>query len=240
METVDIAVIGGGGAGAMAYLRSVLNCDRTVLFLGDKATSRRGRAMWVGEVDNIPGMHDAKRPILGTVKSTLAWLEQQEPLREFGTTIKDVVTSLSRDGEQFLLNYGEGETVRSRNVILATGISPRTPPWWHGSTKWGSLPLRPPAFRCRAPCRRRRTIAIGIPMTRNPPTGPGSPMTPPEPHRPVRMERAPPPHQEPLGDLRPRAPPRLPARDVREGPVDRESGGPPRNMEWGVGGSGGS
>ncbi|MCP4590091.1 MAG: hypothetical protein GY842_05055, partial [bacterium] len=65
-ERVDIAVIGGGGAGTMAYLRSVLNHDRTVLFMGDAETKRKGRATWVGEVDNIPGMHDLKRPITGT------------------------------------------------------------------------------------------------------------------------------------------------------------------------------
>ncbi len=122
MEQVDLAVIGGGGAGAMAYLRGVLNCDRTVLFMGDKKTSRRGRAMWVGEVDNIPGMHDMKRPILGTVKSTLAWIDGQEPLQGIGTAMKDIATSLEQDGEEFVVKYGEGQAVRARYVILATGI----------------------------------------------------------------------------------------------------------------------
>ena len=122
MDKVDLAVIGGGGAGAMAYLRGVLNCDKTVLFMGDKATSRRGRAMWVGEVDNIPGMHDTKRPILGTVKSTLAWIDSQETLQGIGIAIKEVVTSVEKDGEEFILSYGQGETMRARYVILATGI----------------------------------------------------------------------------------------------------------------------
>ena len=122
MEHVDLAVIGGGGAGAMAYLRGVLNGDRTVLFLGDKTTSRRGRAMWVGEVDNIPGMHDMKRPILGTVKSTLAWIEGQETLQGLGTAIREVVAALQQDGEEFVLQYGEDQAVRARYVILATGI----------------------------------------------------------------------------------------------------------------------
>ncbi|MBD3868226.1 MAG: NAD(P)/FAD-dependent oxidoreductase [Acidobacteria bacterium] len=122
METVDVAVIGGGGAGAMAYLRSVLNCDRTVLFMGNKTTSRRGRAMWVGEVDNIPGMHDSKRPILGTVKSTLAWIDGQESLKGIGTAVKDVVTSIQRDGDRFILNHGADEALNARYVILATGI----------------------------------------------------------------------------------------------------------------------
>ena len=38
----EIAVIGGGAAGVMAYLRAVLNCDHTVLFQGDADTKRRG------------------------------------------------------------------------------------------------------------------------------------------------------------------------------------------------------
>ncbi len=121
-EQVDIAVIGGGGAGAMAYLRGVLNGDRTMLFLGDKTTSRRGRAMWVGEVDNIPGMHGTKRPILGTVKSTLNWIDLQASLQGLGTVIKDVVTSLERDGDEFILSHGEDGKLRTRYVILATGI----------------------------------------------------------------------------------------------------------------------
>ena len=120
-EQVDIAVIGGGGAGAMAYLRGVLNGDRTTLFLGDKTTSRRGRAMWVGEVDNIPGMHDTKRPILGTVKSTLDWIDQQASLQGIGAVIKDVVTTIEQHGDRFVLHYNGGK-LYARYVILATGI----------------------------------------------------------------------------------------------------------------------
>ena len=120
-EQVDIAVIGGGGAGAMAYLRGVLNGDRTTLFLGDKTTSRRGRAMWVGEVDNIPGMHDTKRPILGTVKSTLDWIDQQVSLQGVGTVIRDVVTTIEQHGDRFVLHYNGG-SLHARYVILATGI----------------------------------------------------------------------------------------------------------------------
>ena len=51
LERTGIAVIGGGGAGTMAYLRAVLNMDPSVLFLGDADSKRKGRATWVLEVE---------------------------------------------------------------------------------------------------------------------------------------------------------------------------------------------
>ena len=43
----DVAVIGAGGAGIMAYLRSVLNHDQTVLFTGGARDKKRARGTWV-------------------------------------------------------------------------------------------------------------------------------------------------------------------------------------------------
>ena len=126
MQSFDTAVIGAGGAGTMAYLRSVLNADRTVLFAGSKDTKRRGRAMWVSAVDNIPGMHDLKRPITASTKSTLKWLEGEENLREYGEVIDETVTRVEAVEGGFLLHHehdDEAATLRARFVILATGVT---------------------------------------------------------------------------------------------------------------------
>ncbi len=120
----DVAVIGGGGAGTMAFLRAVLNGDDSLLLSGDATTARKGRATWVAEVDNIPGMHGLKRPITSTTKSTLSWLQSQDWLRDRAAQISASVTKLEKQGDIFVLHHGkdgEGRS-RARFVILATGV----------------------------------------------------------------------------------------------------------------------
>ncbi|HHI79484.1 MAG TPA: NAD(P)/FAD-dependent oxidoreductase [Planctomycetes bacterium] len=130
METFQIAVVGGGGAGTMAYLRSVLNGDRTAFFLGNADTKRKGRAIWVQDVDNIPGMHGLQRPITNTTKDTLKWLKAHKEIGYHGEAFKASVTKIERRGELFVLHYEdkrEACTLRARYVILATGIMDRQP-----------------------------------------------------------------------------------------------------------------
>jgi thioredoxin reductase (NADPH) len=124
-EIYDMAVIGGGGAGTMAYLRGVLNNNRVALFTGDADSKRKGRATWVMEVDNMPGMHGLKRPITKTSSETLKWLKAQDTLGEQGTVFKSKVTSLQRDGDHFVLVHESrkgSETLLARHVVIATGI----------------------------------------------------------------------------------------------------------------------
>ena len=124
-EIFDLAVVGAGGAGTMAYLRGVLNGNRAALFTGDADSKRKGRATWVVEVDNIPGMHDLNRPITKTSASTLKWLAGQETLKDFGTVMKSKVTSIRKQDDLFVLEHAsrkETGELRARHVILATGI----------------------------------------------------------------------------------------------------------------------
>ncbi len=124
-EHFDLAVIGSGGAGTMAFLRGVLNRDRCVLFSGDATTKRKGRAMWVVEVDNVPGMHDLKRPITSTTKSTLAWLEAHPELASHASHKKAAVTTLEAIEGGFRLGYASKQETGSLTasfVVNATGI----------------------------------------------------------------------------------------------------------------------
>lgn len=125
----DIAVVGAGGAGTMAYLRGVLNGDNCVLFTGDAETKRKGRATWVAEVDNMPGMHDLKRPISSTTKTTLAWMAKQDELKDWRSEIKGVVSNVkvveSGEDRHFELTYESKEGAKSITasyVINATGV----------------------------------------------------------------------------------------------------------------------
>jgi thioredoxin reductase (NADPH) len=124
-EKFDVAVIGGGGAGTMAYLRAVLNNDKSVMFTGDALAKKRGRATWVADVDNIPGMHDLKQPILASTASTVKWLESQENLKEKGRVVKSAVTKIEKLEDSFKLYYmhnKEEQHIFARFVIIATGV----------------------------------------------------------------------------------------------------------------------
>ncbi|PIQ24227.1 NAD(P)/FAD-dependent oxidoreductase [bacterium (Candidatus Blackallbacteria) CG17_big_fil_post_rev_8_21_14_2_50_48_46] len=124
-EIAEIAVIGAGGAGMMAYLRAILNCNQAVLFQGNAETRRKGRATWVAEVDNIPGMHGMKNPITTTARGTLKWIESQPQLAACGTVINGMVTRIVPQDSVFCLHYelkGIEHTLLARYVVLATGV----------------------------------------------------------------------------------------------------------------------
>lgn len=116
----DLAVIGSGGAGQMAMLRGVLNHLETIVFLGDTKTTKRGRATWVMEVDNIPGMFDRKRPITGTTRETIQFIEKDKTLKPFLTLIKRAVVSIERQDDVFLVDDGN-QKIRARYIVLCTG-----------------------------------------------------------------------------------------------------------------------
>lgn len=116
----DVAVIGAGGAGQMAILRAVLNHLRTAVFLGDPATTKRGRATWVTEVDNIPGMFDRKRPITTTTREVIQFIERNESLKPFLTTIKKAAISIVKQDEFFVITAGDN-VIKARFAVLCTG-----------------------------------------------------------------------------------------------------------------------
>ena len=132
----EIAVIGGGAAGIMAYLRAVLNCDDTVLFQGDADTKRRGRATWVHEVDNVPGMHDLKKPILATAKSTLNWVKNHPQLSAYSTVVNGKVNRIELLGEHqgFRLFYTEKKT---RTQYVCKGCCTGHGHYGYSACDWG-------------------------------------------------------------------------------------------------------
>ena len=123
-QSFDIAVVGGGGAGMMAFLRGVLNSNRCALVAGDAGTLRRARATWCPEITEAASSHGLPPPIELTSGSALKWISEQRELRDLATTIAARATRLERDRDGFIVHYsGYRETgrLRARYVIVATG-----------------------------------------------------------------------------------------------------------------------
>lgn len=122
----DIAVIGGGAAGTMAYLRSILNFDRTAFFIGNADTKRAARATWVSEVDNMPGMHDLKTPLVKNQMSTLKWVKEHPEIQKYGTLFRHAISKIERSPhDNFILHYESKEgpqSISASYVIVATGV----------------------------------------------------------------------------------------------------------------------
>jgi thioredoxin reductase (NADPH) len=131
----DVAVIGAGSAGQMAMLRAVLNHLDTLVFLGDADSTRKSRAAWVAEVENVPGMFDKKRPITTMTREVIRFLEASDDLKRFLTTVKKAALSIRKTADYFEISTVNeeagtdlspsptGERYRARFVVLCTGTA---------------------------------------------------------------------------------------------------------------------
>jgi thioredoxin reductase (NADPH) len=117
-----VCVIGGGSAGTMALLRTVLNNDECLFFPGTSKDKKRSRAMWVKKVENIPAHFHFKRGILEPNQDTLRWIEES-PYKSNLQLIKNVgVTSIKKNGDVFHITTSHQEVYFARFIILCTGM----------------------------------------------------------------------------------------------------------------------
>lgn len=119
-KVYETAIIGAGGAGQMAILRSVLNNLDTLAIVGDAKTKKSARHTWVHNVENIPGMFDMKFPITQTAKAVFKFIEGREELNKKLTTLKKQVNKIEKKEGHFTLECN-GEIYTAKNIVLCTG-----------------------------------------------------------------------------------------------------------------------
>jgi thioredoxin reductase (NADPH) len=123
MKVYDVAVIGGGSAGVMAAMRTVLNNDECILFPGTPKHKKRSRAFWVSAVENMPAHLPFKKGIEEPNKLTLDWLAQSAFASKFHWQKNRGITKIEKgiDG-LFHLTDDKDFTYLAQYVILCTGV----------------------------------------------------------------------------------------------------------------------
>ena len=118
-----VCVIGGGSAGTMATIRSVLNNDETILFPGNAKHKKKSRAFWVSKVENMPSHLEYKKGIEEPNKLSLEWL-QGSPFKEKLHWKKGVgVDQVTKNSDGlFVISATDGETYLAQYLILCTGV----------------------------------------------------------------------------------------------------------------------
>lgn len=118
-----IAVIGGGAAGVMAVLRTVLNNDQCLFFPGNNKYRKRSREFWVRKVENIPGFSKYKKGIIDPNKETLDWIKESNFKDNLVQVDKCSIVEIKQlEDSLFELKDDQERLYKVKYVVLATGI----------------------------------------------------------------------------------------------------------------------
>jgi thioredoxin reductase (NADPH) len=107
----DLAIVGGGTAGASAATFTGRAGLQTVVVDGDKGMTRRAM------LNNHLGFPE------GITGPDLVDRGQQQAEKAGATWIKGDVTGLERRDDGVVLTTGDGQTIEARDVLLATGAN---------------------------------------------------------------------------------------------------------------------
>lgn len=118
-----VCVIGGGSAGTMAVLRTVLNNDECLFFPGSPKNKKRSRALWVRKVENMPAHLGYSKGIEEPNAQTLKWISESA-FKEKLNLKKNVgiVDIKQNELNVFELTDSKGGVHFARFVILCTGV----------------------------------------------------------------------------------------------------------------------
>jgi thioredoxin reductase (NADPH) len=118
-----VCVIGGGSAGTMAALRTVLNNDECLFFPGSPKDKKKSRALWVRKVENMPSHLGYKRGIEDPNIETIKWIEASEFKEKlFLQKNSGVVSIVKNEREIFEITDSQDKKFLARFVILCTGV----------------------------------------------------------------------------------------------------------------------
>lgn len=133
-DTLDALIIGGGPAGLTGAI--YLGRFKRRFLVVDAGDSRLG---WIPRTHNHPGFPEgvAGRELLGRIR------EQAET---YGAEIvSGCVEALERDGEVFVASLDDGQALRARKVLLASGVVDSEPnlPAFEQSVRKGLIRICP-------------------------------------------------------------------------------------------------
>ncbi len=118
-----IAVVGGGSAGVMAAMRSVLNNDETLFFPGAAKHKKKSRAFWVKKVENMPGHLRYDKGIENPNLENLKWLAESDFKEKFHWMKNTGIDCIKKnDDGTFLLTSSKGSEYFASHIILCTGV----------------------------------------------------------------------------------------------------------------------
>jgi thioredoxin reductase (NADPH) len=117
-----VCVIGGGSAGVMSALRTVLNNDDCLFFPGTPKDKKKSRAFWVRKVENVPAHLQYKRGIEDPNAETLKWISESAFKDKLHIQKNIGVTSLKKNGELFDITDSKGNKHQAKYVVLCTGV----------------------------------------------------------------------------------------------------------------------
>jgi thioredoxin reductase (NADPH) len=123
VKIFDVAVIGGGSAGVMAAIRTVLNNDECILFPGSSTHKKRSRAFWVKTVENMPAHLNYKKGIEEPNKISLDWLAKSPFAHNFHLIKNRGIVNISKTPDDLFMLVDDKDMIyKARYVILCTGV----------------------------------------------------------------------------------------------------------------------
>lgn len=117
-----VCVIGGGSAGTMAVLRTILNNDECLFFPGSPKDKKRSRALWVRKVENVPAHLSYKRGIEEPNLETIKWINESAFKDNLHIQKNLGVSSIKKVGEHFEITDSKSNVHHAKYVILCTGV----------------------------------------------------------------------------------------------------------------------
>lgn len=117
-----VAIIGGGSAGTMAALRTVLNNNDCLFFPGSPQHKKASRALWVRKIENMPAHFNYQRGIEEPNAEVIKWIgatpfkDRLHYMRNLG------VEKIQRHGSGFTISDSKAGTHQVDYVILCSGV----------------------------------------------------------------------------------------------------------------------
>jgi thioredoxin reductase (NADPH) len=122
-KNYSVCVIGGGSAGTMAALRTILNHDECLFFPGSALDKKKSRALWVRRVENMPAHLKYKRGIEEPNAETINWIQSSAFKDRFFLQKNTSVCELTKKEDNlFEIIDSKGHKFLARYVILCTGV----------------------------------------------------------------------------------------------------------------------